>query len=415
MRLTKRSVEALPVPKAGEHFEWDDDLAGFGVRVYPSGRRAYLVQYRVRGRTRRMLLGPHGVLTVDEARRRARAMLGRVAEGIDPAVARDEERRSAITVADLAARYLAEHAEVRKKPASLRNDRLLLRIHILPKLGKLPLEDVSRSDVAGLHHALRATPTTANRVAALLSKMFNLAERWGLRPDGSNPCRHLERYREKVRRRFLTREETAKLGEALDQIERDGSEAREVAAAIRLLLLTGARVGEILSLRWEHVDTETRCLRLPDSKTGAKEISLGRAAFELLMDLERSESGYVIPGRDGDAPLVNLNKAWRRIRSRAGLHDVRLHDLRRTAASAAASIGLSLETVGQLLGHTQVATTKRYAFLFDDAKREAAEMLTDRLATDLGTRRFRSSRGADLSARRFRGHKLGTTGLPPTG
>lgn len=383
MRLTKRSVEALPIPSDGEHFEWDDDLPGFGVRVYPSGRRAYLVQYRMRGRTRRMLLGPHGVLTVDEARRRARTALGRVAEGIDPAAVRDEERKS-ISVAELADRYLAEHAEVRKKPASLRNDRLLLRIHILPKLGKLPLEAVSRSDVAALHHALRATPTTANRAAALLSKMFNLAERWGLRPDGSNPCRHVERYREKVRRRFLTREETAKLGEALDRIERDGLETREVAAAIRLLLLTGARVGEILSLRWEHVDTETRCLRLPDSKTGAKEISLGRAAFQLLMDLKRSDSGYVVPGRDGDAPLVNLNKAWRRVRARAGLHDVRLHDLRRTAASAAASIGLSLETVGQLLGHTQVATTRRYAFLFDDAKREAAERLTDRLATDLG-------------------------------
>lgn len=177
MRLTKRSVEALPIPSDGEHFEWDDDLPGFGVRVYPSGRRAYLVQYRMRGRTRRMLLGPHGVLTVDEARRRARTALGRVAEGIDPAAVRDEERQS-IRVAELANRYLAEHAEVRKKAASLRNDRLLLRIHILPKLGKLPLEAVSRGDVAALHHALRATPTTANRAAALLSKMFNLAERW---------------------------------------------------------------------------------------------------------------------------------------------------------------------------------------------------------------------------------------------
>lgn len=383
MRLTKRSVEALPLPAGSEHFEWDDELPGFGVRIYASGRRAYLVQYRVRGRTRRMLLGAHGVVTVEEARRRARTALGQVAAGVDPAATRDEERRS-ISVAELANRYLAQHAEVRKKPNSLRNDRLLLRLHILPRLGKLPLDEVSRGDVAALHHALRATPATANRTAALLSKMFNLAERWGLRPDGSNPCRHLERFRENIRRRFLSREETARLGEALDWIERDGSETRHVVAAIRLLLLTGARVGEILSLRWEYVDSETRCLRLPDSKTGAKEIALGRAAFELLMSLGCSESGYVIPGRDGDAPLVNLNKAWRRIRARAGLHDVRLHDLRRTAASAAASIGLSLETVGQLLGHTQVATTKRYAFLFDDAKRDAAERLTDRLATDLG-------------------------------
>ena len=273
---------------------------------------------------------------------------------------------------------------MRKKPASLRNDRLLLRIHILPKLGKVALEAVNRTDLAALHHALRATPTTANRVASLLSKMFNLAERWGLRADGSNPCRHLERYRERARRRFLTREETARLGQALDESERDGSETQAATAAIRLLLLTGARVGEILSLRWEDVDTETRCLRLPDSKTGAKEIPLGHAAYELVLSLNHGESDYVIPGRCADAPLVNLNKAWRRIRARAGLGDVRLHDLRRTAASAGASIGLSLETVGQLLGHAQVATTKRYAFLFDDAKREAAELLSARLATDLG-------------------------------
>lgn len=205
----------------------------------------------------------------------------------------------------------------------------------------------------------------------------------GLRPDGSNPCRHLERYRERARRRFLTREEIARLGQALDESERDGSETQAATAAIRLLLLTGARVGEILSLRWDDVDTETRCLRLPDSKTGAKEIPLGHAAFELIVGLKHGESDFVIPGRSADAPLVNLNKAWRRIRARAGLGDVCLHDLRRTAASAGASIGLSLETVGQLLGHAQVATTKRYAFLFDDAKRDAAERLSARLATDL--------------------------------
>jgi integrase len=373
-------VEAIPAPASGESFVWDDELAGFGVRIYPSKRRFYLVQYRANGRTRRVALGSHGVLTVDEARRRARGVLARVALGEDPAEAAAEERRAS-TVAELAERYLVEHAEVRKKPTSLRNDRLLLRTHILPRLGPVKIASVTRADVAALHHALRRTPTTANRAVALISKMFNLAERWGLRPDGSNPCRHVEKFREKARRRFLSRDEISRLGRALDESE--GVESRSAVAALRLLLFTGARVGEVLALKWEHVDFDLGSLRLPDSKTGAKEIPLGPEAMNVLASLDREHSPFVIAGRDGDAPLVNLNKSWRRIRERAGIPDARLHDLRRTAASAGASIGLSLEAVGQLLGHTQAATTKRYAFLFDDTKRDAAERLSARMAADL--------------------------------
>jgi integrase len=359
---------------------WDDELAGFGVRIYPSARRFYLVQYRANGRTRRIALGAHGVVTVDEARRRARALLGRVAAGEDPAQLVAEERQVS-TVSELAERYLTQHAEVRKKPSSLRNDKLLLRVHILPRLGPAKIAAITRADVAAIHHTLRRTPTTANRAVALLSKMFNLAERWGLRPDGSNPCRHVEKFREKSRRRFLSRDEIARLGKALDaSAERESSSA---VTALRLLLLTGARVGEILALRWDQVDLENGCLRLPDSKTGAKEVSLGSAALDVLASLDPSASPFVIPGRDDDAPLVNLNKSWRRIRKHAGIDDARLHDLRRTAASAGASVGLSLEAVGQLLGHTQAATTKRYAFLFDDARRDAAERLSARIAADL--------------------------------
>ena len=382
MRLTKRTVDAIPVPERGERFEWDEELRGFGVRAYPSGKRVYVVQYRASRRTRRVPLGAHGVITVDEARRKARTVLGRVAAGEDPAELRAAARRAS-SVAELAERYLTDHAEVRKKASSLRNDRLLLRLHVLPRLGHLQLQAVTRADVGAIHHDLRATPTTANRVVALLSKMFNLAERWALRPEASNPCRHIEKYKEKARRRFLSREETARLGRALEECERERLEPSSVTAAIRLLLLTGARVGEVLGLRWEHVDLETQSLRLPDSKTGAKEIPLGTAALDALAAVPRGASAYVIAGRDGHAPLVNLNKAWRRIRERARLDYVRLHDLRRTAASAGASLGLSLETVGQLLGHSQVATTKRYAFLFDEVKREAAEKLSARVAADL--------------------------------
>lgn len=324
-KLTKRTVDAARA-EAGERFLWDPELPGFGLRVRPSGRRYYVVQYRAKGRTRRLTLGPHGALTPDQARRNAAKLLAEARTGGDPAV----EIRSAtksITVAELARRYLAQHAEPKKKPTSLRNDRLNLRLHVLPELGMLPLAAVTRQDVATLHHGLRETPTAANRVLALLSKMFNLAERWGLRADGTNPCRHVERFPEWRRERFLSDEELARLGRVLREVEEAGAASEEAVAAIRLLLLTGCRVSEILGLRWEDVDVERRCLRFPDSKTGAKRIPLNRAAIEVLEGLT-PESIWVLPGRVPDQPLVNLAKPWDRIRQLAKLDDVRLHDLR---------------------------------------------------------------------------------------
>ncbi len=380
--LTKRAIDAI-LPSEHEVFVWDNLLPGFGLRVKPSGARTYIVQYRnAHGRTRRLALGRHGPVTPDQARRLARQALGQIATGADPAADRKAKRRL-VTVAEFAERYLAEHARVKKKPSSVRTDELTLRLYILPRLGSLPLEAVARADVARLHHELRDKPTSGNRVVSLLSKMMNLAELWGLRPDHSNPTRHVRHYPENKRRRFLSGEELARLGQTLEQGEQLTLAERPALDAIKLLLLTGARCGEILTLRWEHVDRERWVLRLPDSKTGAKEIPLGRAAQQILRRIERTTSPWVIPGRDPRAALVNLNKAWRRIRKHAEIEDVRLHDLRRTAASAGASVGLSLETIGQILGHTQAATTKRYAFLFDDARREAAERMSAWLAQAL--------------------------------
>jgi len=383
-RLTKRLCDAA-APRERQYVLWCSELRGFGLRVRPGCARVFVAQFRVGGRTRVVTLGRYGVLTVDEARQEARKLMGDVARGRDPAAVRDA-RREALTVAELADRYLEQHAQARKKPASLRSDRYLLRSHVLPRLGPIRLAALTRQDVAAAHHAMRETPISANRTVALLSKMLNLAEKWGLRPDGSNPCRHVEKYPEQRRRRFLADEELARLGETLDAAEREAVELPSAVAALRLLLLSGARVGEILTLRWEHVDRVRGVLRLADSKTGAKEIPLGAAALDVLDAIDRTASPWVIAGRFDGAPLVNLNKAWRRIRARAGLADVRLHDLRRTAASAGASAGLTLEAVGQILGHTQAATTKRYAFLFDDAKRAAAEAMSARVAQGMRRR-----------------------------
>jgi integrase len=374
LKLTKRSVEAL-VPGSSEVVVWDEQLPSFGVRVKASGVRSYVVQYRnISGRSRRLTLGRHGVITADQARRRAQVLLAEVAGGHDPVEKRSEQRRAG-TVAELAERYLTQHALPRKKASSIRSDRWLLDRHILPRLGGVPVTALTRQDVAALHHGMRATPHGANRARALLSKMMNLAEKWGIRADGSNPCRHIEPYPETKRRRFLSAAELARLGTALSTAERAGTELRSSIVAIRLLLFTGAREGEILGLRWDHVDLERDMLRLPDSKTGAKEIPLNAPALAVLRGIDRGRSPWVIPGKTPDAPLVGLPRAWRRIRSAARIPDARIHDLRRTAASAGASVGVTLEAVGQILGHSQAATTKRYAFLFDDAKREGAERI----------------------------------------
>ena len=227
-----------------------------------------------------------------------------------------------------------------------------------------------------------ATPYQANRTSwRLLSKMFNLAEAWGLRPDGSNPCIHVERNRETGRERLLSAAELARLGEALAGYDTSPF----VPAAIKLLLFTGARVSEILGLRWDSVDFERGEARLSDSKTGAKTVHLPPPALAVLATLPRIDgNAFVIVGQKDGAPLVNLEKPWRAIRGAAGLVDVRLHDLRHAFASVGAASGDSLLVIGKLLGHTQAATTQKYAHLSADPVKAAAAGIAGKIATALG-------------------------------
>jgi integrase len=212
--------------------------------------------------------------------------------------------------------------------------------------------------------------------------MMNLAEQWGLRPDGSNPARHVRKYREVKRERYLSTQELQQLGRTLAQAQAEGSESPFVLAAIALLVLTGARLTEILTLRWVEVDLERQLLRLADSKTGPKTIYLNDAATNLLRTIPRlADNLYVIAGAKKGARLVNLQKPWRRIRARAGLADVRIHDLRHSFASVAAGVGLSLPVIGKLLGHTQPVTTARYAHLAIDPIRAASNLIGDEIAS----------------------------------
>ena len=380
-KLTKRVVEGVS-PAERDVLVWDTELPGFGCKVTPKGRRSYLLYYRTAdGRQRKPALGTHGALTCEQARDMARRMLAQVVSGGDPQ-GEKREGRAAPTIAELAERYLAEHAATKKRASSARMDKLNLRVHVLPALGQLRVKDVSRADVAQLHHAMRSTPGAANRVLALLSKMFNLAERWGLRPDHTNPCRHVQRYAERKMERFLSPEEMARLVAALAEAEQDGTETPSVVGAIRLLAFTGGRLGEILGLRWEHVDSANGCLRLPTSKTGRKVIVLNQAASEQLQKLSANaseDSPWVIEGAKAGAALVNLQKPWHRICLKAGLESVRLHDLRHSFASAAVAGGLSLPVIGALLGHQHPATTARYAHLAADPLKAAAELVGARL------------------------------------
>ncbi len=378
-KLTIRSV-ASAKPSDRDILVWDDELRGFGLRVKPSGIKSYLIQYRNQhNESRRLTIGRHGVVSPEEARRKARKLLGQVQDGSDPATER-KDARSAPTVADLAERFMKEHANVKKRASSAQMDAINLRLHVLPALGRKKVATVTRTDITSLHHAMRDRPGAANRVMALLSKMFNLAEKWGLRPDGSNPCRHVDRYPERKMERFLSADELGRLGAVLTEAERTGTELPSVIAAIRLLIFTGARLGEILNLQWDQVDLERACLRLPESKTGAKVIHLSAPALEVLDGIDRQDgSPWVITGKVPLKPLVNLRKPWYRIRKKAGLEDVRLHDLRHSFASVGVAGGLSLPIIGALLGHSQPATTARYAHLAADPLKQANEMIGGRI------------------------------------
>jgi len=379
-KLTNRTVSATH-QKDSDVFVWDDELPGFGLRVKPSGVKSYIIQYRNQdNHSRRRTIGRHGIIGPEQARRKAKRMLADVQDGADPAAER-KEARDAPTVTDFSERYITEHAEVKKRPRSVESDKTLLRLHVLPTLGQKKLVSIIRADVAALHQSMHERPGAANRTLALISKMMNLAEKWGLRPDGSNPCRHVEKYPERRMERFLSVGELGELGEVLLEAERTSTERQSVIAAIRLLIFTGARLGEILNLQWGHVDLERSCLRLPESKTGAKVIYLNAPALEILNSIERQDdSPWAITGRVKGKPLVNLRKPWYRIRKKAGLDDLRLHDLRHSFASVGAAGGLSLPMIGALLGHSQPQTTARYSHFAADPLKQANDMIGERIA-----------------------------------
>ncbi|MCY3732072.1 MAG: tyrosine-type recombinase/integrase [Rhodospirillaceae bacterium] len=379
-KLTKRTVDALSVV-AGDAVFWDRDLKGFGLRVYASGRKVFVVQTRGPNGPKRATLGRYGDLSPEQARKRAAEVIDRIKRGLSPFPAPAQPE---LTVAGLAERYLTGHVAVNCRAATLATYRYVIEAHILPELGELPIGEVDRSRVARFHYRRRATPQAANTAVRILSRMFSMAETWELIGPGCNPCRAVRPYKAVRRERFLTPEEYRGLGRVLKAAESDGSASPSAIAALRLLMLTGCRRNEIVRLRWDDVDRAARELRLSDAKTGPRTVPLTPAVEAVLEGIARDgDSPWVIAGKIPNTHLVNMDAVWKRLCAKAELEDVRIHDLRHSWASRALAVGESLSMIGRLLGHSQVATTARYAHLARDSEKASAAKVGGSIGADI--------------------------------
>jgi integrase len=408
LKLTKRAIDAIgPVEKPTVFY--DSDLTGFCLKVLPSGAKRWCVEYRSGaggrgvGKTR-MVLGSTSAMTPDQARSSAKTTLGAVALGQDPARKRSTERAMP-TFGEFGERYLSEEAEPKLKPRTVVNYRIYLRKHAAPLLGTRKLDALDSADVSKMHRKIgKATPMTANRVVEFVGSVFRYAAVCGLVAKGHNPASHVRAFREQRRERFLSSAELGRLGDAIREaetvgipwvVDKDQPNAKHipkngrtkigphVAAALRLLILTGARLREILELKWDYVDLQRGLLLLPDSKTGQKAIILNAPAVAILEKLPRVDD-YVIAGDISGQPRHDLNKPWKLVSTRSSLAEVRIHDLRHTHASYGAGAGFGLPIIGKLLGHSQPATTARYAHLDNDPLRRASNEIAAQISRAMG-------------------------------
>lgn len=433
--LTKVLVEKL-TPLSKDYIVWDDKISGFGIKVTPAGRKSYLMKYRTHdGRQRKPNIGVHGNITCEQARKVAEKWHGRIANNEDPFGEKEVSKKSP-TISELCDRFIREHAEIHKKEGGLELDKTAIRKHIKPRLGNLKTIAVTKADIQKFHLSMKDTPAHANRVLRILSKMFNLAEDWELRPSNSNPVKNVARYKEENRERYMSNQEILCLGRALDEAEKTQSETPHFISLVRLLLLTGARLREIMHAKWEWVDWDMNMLKLPDSKTGKKRIHLSPAAITVLQATPRVKGNpYIIVGGVEGKPLVSPKKPWMRIKEAAtvdllktdddygviiekiwkkhgtfpayevlceiaeeqgiekpiGLTDVRLHDLRHTYASICVTQGMSLQMVSKLLGHARASTSERYAHLAHDPISNAAAQIGENISGFIGGKKKASN------------------------
>lgn len=432
IKLTKKLIELLE-PQAKPFFKWDagdGSVKGFGINVHPTGKKTFIAQFRIgigrAAKSKRVTIGPFGTWTVDQARTKAAELIREGQSGIDrqaintaaqraadaAKAAEDKKRQLSrnLRIDRLAARFMREHVKIKRKGATESFYRHVIISYIFPAFKMRDAREITRGEVTKLHSSLVDKPVTANRVLSVLSAIYGYAEQIDLLPENiRRPTFRVEKYKENAKERFLSIDELQKLGAAIREAETvgiayevDGNAPKskhaakpenrfvridgEAAAALRLLIFTGARLREILNLTWQEVDLERGLLRLKDSKTGPKTILLNGPARSVLVNLER-RNDFIFPGegRGGQIqPRTDLKRPWKLVTKAAGLEGVRIHDLRHSFASAGATDGHGLMVIGKLLGHSQSSTTERYAHLADDPLRQASDRIASRIASAMG-------------------------------
>jgi integrase len=382
VKLTDKIVRDLVAPPAGNTIAWDSAVKSFGVRATTGGAKAFVLDYRSGGRQRRYTIGSWPDWSVAAARNEAMRLKREIDRGRDP-MAERHHARHAPTVADLCDRYLAEHVDVHNKRSTGNEVRRMIEKIIKPMLGRLKIDALRHADIERFHRDLRRTPRQANYAVAMISKMMNLAERWQLRPLNSNPCKHLRRYPEPARDRYPLLDELMRTGIAMRELETEGVLLPEDAICVRLLALVGCRLGEAVALDLGDVDFRTGAWALPDAKAGKRVVMLGAPALALLANLGRTTGRAFVRAHGKPVTASMIEHAWIRIRARAAISDLRLHDLRHGVGTYAGAAGLNAFMIRDLLGHKTMAMTGRYVSRHVDPLRAAADAVSGQIAAAL--------------------------------
>jgi len=383
LKLTKTAIESAR-PEKSDYELRDSAVPGFLCKVTPSGRKVFMLSYRtVGGNRRKPAIGQFGELTVEQARTLAQEWQARVRAGGDPSLDKTRARTNP-TIREFCNQFIEQHSIPHNKPSTVDRNRQNIKNHIIPALGKIKVADLTRPDVSALMLQLAHTPGAANTTLACLKKMFNCAELWGYRSDGTNPCRLIPRYPERKRTRLIKNRELEKLFAYLDRADTEGLEHPSFTFGIRLQFAFAARMSEIITMRWDWIDLDERRVVWPDSKTGGMSKPLTEEALELLARVPRREgSPFVCPAiHRSDRYLSNHSywSAWKRIIEAAGLTHVGTHGIRHRAATDIANSGVPLRVGMALTAHKTITTFMRYVHIEDDQVRQAAEKVSRRRA-----------------------------------
>ncbi len=408
IKISRRTIDAAEV-RDKPYFIWDSELKGFGIAISALGLKTYVVKYRVgKGRgasVRRVTICDIGKLTPDEARAEAKNYISNGILGVDLAASRKSQQLS-VTVNDLADVFITHHVNKKKKQTTIASYTANVNKHIRSGLGRTRIDELTRSQISNWHFQLNETPYAANTALTILRVMFSFGHKHGIIPEHINPAKSIAKNIEETRERYLIKDELLALGNTLRLAETEGLPWKVndnkknkhraktnnttkidpyALAALRLLIFTGARMREILHLKWDYIDFERGIILLPDSKTGKKTIILNAPAMALLSSIDRIDGcHYVIYSGNKEKPKSGLKKPWSSIIRNAKLDGVRIHDLRHTFASYGAGAGLGLPIVGKLLGHSQSSTTERYAHLDNDPLRRGTNIIGNEIASAMG-------------------------------